>query len=66
MFIENEFNLRQVVYLKTDKDQLPRIITAIKIVPEGLMYELSQGPNNSWHYDFEITETVDVMLTSTN
>lgn len=66
MFIKNEFNIVQVVYLKTDKDQLPRIITAIKIVPEGLMYELSQGPNNSWHYGFELSETVDLMLTTTN
>ncbi|GAB3701359.1 hypothetical protein GCM10027592_29370 [Spirosoma flavus] len=66
MRIDNEFALKQTVYLKTDKEQLPRLVTAIKICPDGLLYELIQGTASSYHYDFEISESVDVLLSSTN
>lgn len=61
MKIENKFNIEQKVYLITDPDQLVRIVTALKILPRGVVYELSCGSTSSEHYDFEITEEKNVM-----
>jgi hypothetical protein len=67
MVIENEFNIGDTVYLKTDKDQAKRIVTGINIRPGGtLIYVLTFETRESDHYDFEISETVDVLQTTTN
>ncbi|MBO0947303.1 hypothetical protein [Fibrella forsythiae] len=58
--------MKQIVYLVTDKEQLPRMVTAIKVTPDCLLYELSQAQNMSTHYDFEISPKLDVMLSTTN
>lgn len=50
-----DFELGQLVYLKTDTDQLPRIVTAIIVKPNLLVYELSQSDKTSDHYAFEIS-----------
>lgn len=61
MVIENKFNIGDNVYLKTDTEQLQRIVTAFKVCGiNSLSYELSCGPNASWHYEFEISETEDI------
>lgn len=65
--IENKFNLEQLVYLRTDKDQLPRLVTGINIRQgDRLLYELSSGSTTSWHNDFEISveKNVEVVLTN--
>jgi len=61
------FELSQTVYLKTDSDQYQRIVTGILIRPSGaIQYELSCGSSASWHYDFEINVTKDVLLSTTD
>lgn len=55
MQINNKFDIGDTVYLKTDPEQLPRIVTAIEITPNEITYRLMQGENNSYHYGFEIT-----------
>lgn len=62
MIIDNKFDLKQIVYLKTDKDQLPRIVVRIQIGLMGLLYCLNQGTLESWHYDFEMTEEKDLLM----
>lgn len=62
MVIENKYKLGQTVYLKTDIEQLPRIVTAIVVNPGDLCYELTQGRDYSKHYDFEISKTENVEL----
>lgn len=60
MVINNKFNIGQTVYLKTDTDQLQRIVTAIKICGDNsFFYELSCGREVSSHYDFEISEEIN-------
>lgn len=59
MVIDNDFELKDTLYLKTDADQLPRILTGITVRPTGLMYELCQGVNVSTHYNFEIQREKD-------
>ncbi len=63
MIIDNKYNFGQIVYLITDIDQQPRIVTEMKIGPEGcVIYELTCGTVTSYHYDFEMSLTVDVEL----
>lgn len=54
------FNLGDLVYLRTDPEQLERIVVAICIRGIGLSYELACGPHGSWHYGIEITYTKDI------
>ena len=58
-----EYNIGSVVYLKTDKDQCKRLVTAIQINGNGgVIYRLASGSTESWHYAFEITTEIDVMI----
>lgn len=66
MTIDNDFNIGQEVYLRTDKDQLMRLVLAIQVKNGTLLYELGCGSSTSWHDDFEISTQADVLLTSTN
>lgn len=62
MVIENRFDLGQTVYLTTDNEQRRRVVSEIKVRQTGLIYELSCGTCTSYHYDFEISETIDVLV----
>lgn len=63
MVIENEFELQQVVYLKTDPDQYARIVLGIEVCPYGdLLYRLQQGSNSSQHYGLEISAEKDLCM----
>ena len=66
MKIDNKFEIGQTVYLKHDKDQLPRMVTAIIVRPGALTFELSGRTAVSNHYDFEVSDQPDVMMSSTN
>jgi len=57
MRINNKFSLEQLVFLITDEDQVPRMITGILVTPNGLIYQLSSGEEEPvFHYDCEISE----------
>lgn len=56
MIIDNEFDINQEVFLKTDVEQSLRLVTAITIRQEAVVYELSCGVMSSWHSPFEISE----------
>lgn len=63
MLIETTFEIGQTVYLKTDKEQCPRIVTSIKIFTNNsIAYFLSCGLIDSSHYDIEMTAEKDVTL----
>ncbi len=66
MIIQNNFNLGQFVYLITDNDQRQRLVTAICVRTNFLEYQLSLGSGSSWHQEFEISETVDVLRNTTS
>lgn len=53
--IDNKFNIGDLVYLKTDMEQLPRMIFAIMVYKDGIVYKTCQGTVTSEHYDFEIS-----------
>lgn len=63
--IDNKYDFGQIVYLKTDKEQKPRIVTRITIGPSMyLLYELSSEINTSPHYEMEISPDKDVVLST--
>lgn len=60
-FQNNWHQIKDIVYLITDVEQLERIVTAIMIrVNHTVLFELSCGNSVSWHYEFEITKTKDI------
>lgn len=64
--IEVAFDIGQVVYLKTDTAQNPRIVFSYKVSNSDTLYELACGTITSIHYDFEISAEINVVLTTTN
>lgn len=62
MNIDNRFELEQSVFLITDTDQLLRIVTAIQVSKNSLIYRLACGTNESWHYDYEIATTKNFLI----
>lgn len=63
MIIENKFNIGQTVYLLTDEDQKPRLITSIIVNKYDLLYQMNNGTLQSTHYDYEISEEKQLQLT---
>lgn len=66
MKLNNKFNLGDHVYLTTDPDQLRRIVIAIQVSLNGLLYLLACGDSSCWHYEIEISNERDVLITTSN
>ena len=56
-----KFDIGQTVYLRTDTNQLERLVTGINIRPNGITYALTNATDESYHYDFEITLDRDIV-----
>lgn len=56
-----KFEIGEIVYLKTDNEQLERFVTGVNIRVGSISYALTNGTNESWHYDFEISKEIDVL-----
>lgn len=50
-----KFLIGETVYLRTDPDQMERLVTGLIIRPGSNLYLLSSGVETSSHYDFEIS-----------
>jgi hypothetical protein len=61
-----EYKLGEIVYLKTDVEQLPRMVTGILFTSEHIEYYLSQGVGETRHLAIEISTEIDVLLVTTN
>lgn len=62
-----EFRISQTVYLRTDKDQNARIVTGIQLRPfNSVMYGVSQGTTESWHFGFELSDERDIIMVTSN
>jgi hypothetical protein len=62
LVIHLEHEMEEMVYLKTDSSQYPRIITDFKWNGGDLLYEVSCGTMSSWHRGYEISKTKDILL----
>lgn len=57
------YEMGDTVYLTTDKEQLPRIITGYSLRPNNTVcYYLSQGTQETIHYGIEISDRVDELM----
>lgn len=65
---EIQLEIGEVVYLKTDREQLPRFVVGYIIRPqESIVYDLQSGGESvTSHYAFEISKEINVLLNSTN
>lgn len=56
MIIDNKYELGQMVFLKTDADQLEHMVTGITIRPNGFfIYSLTIDKLETEHFDIEIS-----------
>jgi hypothetical protein len=54
--MKSNYSLGSLIFLITDSEQLPRIITSIKFsLDGGCLYGVANGINESFHYDGEMT-----------
>lgn len=56
---ELPFQIGQMVYLITDPEQSPRIVTEIMIGGYGVKYGLNLGSLYSEHYEYEMQEEIN-------
>ena len=67
MEIDNEFEIGDTVYLKTDRDQHERIITGIWIRPNGgIRYDVAYIGHETIHYAIELSRERNVIMATTN
>jgi len=59
MEIKTKYGFGDLLFLKTDPEQLSRIVTGVNIYPSGIVYVLSLGANVSYHYEIEVTPKKD-------
>lgn len=60
--VENNFSIEDIVYLKHDPEQLPRMIIEIRIRKYDILYEVQSGTNISSHHDFELSTSKILLL----
>jgi hypothetical protein len=66
MLIDSEHKVTETVYLTTDTEQRPRLVTAILVRESHIMYYLSCGTEETSHYHFEISKEINILLTTNN
>ena len=59
--IDNEFSVRQIVYVKTDTEQKPNIVTAIKVYDKDINYQCSCGNLTTDYCGFELSDEINVL-----
>jgi hypothetical protein len=57
-----EIKIGDVVYLKTDKEQSPRIVTGIMQRPGGFLYYISNSTTETSHYSIEFTTEINELI----
>jgi len=62
MIVDNKFEIGETVYLKTDKEQLPRLVYRFLVYKSDILYGLTQGTGTSEHYDFEISTEKNILI----
>lgn len=55
MKIDNKFEIGQIVYRVTDKEQLPGMVMGFHITQNQIMYLVSDMNTTDKYYDFELS-----------
>jgi hypothetical protein len=56
------FKIGEIVFLKSDCEQLPRIVTGILMRPYGFVYYLSNNTTETSHYEIEISKEENELI----
>lgn len=62
--LSNKHEIGDIVYLKTDPEQQPRIVYCFKVYKNDMLYEIVCGTVTSAHYDFELSLEKNVLITA--
>ena len=55
--INNKFAIGKFVYLKSDDEQLKRLIIGVEIYPDkSYVYKLACGERSGYHFEIEMAE----------
>jgi hypothetical protein len=65
MKIDEAFPIGSCVYIKTDSDQKERLITGIQVRPIGLIYIAALEGTESFHYEMELSDEKNVLISLT-
>lgn len=57
----SDYTFGDILYLKTDIEQLERILCKVTFYQTGIMYGLACGSVFSEHYDFEVSYKRDMV-----
>lgn len=58
----SEYAIGQIVYLKTDVEQLPRMVINIQFTQTSVLYKVINCTVETWHYPIEISATANEAL----
>lgn len=53
--IDTKYEIGDIVYLKTDPEQVERQVFAYIVYRSEIIYKVTMGTTVSEHYDFELT-----------
>lgn len=56
-----KYNIGDIVFIITDKEQVPKQITGILQRPSGYVYYLSNNTNETTHYDIEFSRDINIL-----
>lgn len=56
-----EYSFGDSVYIKTDPNQMEHQITGFTVRPAGILYGCSVNGDESWHYNFELSNEQDMV-----
>jgi len=57
-----KYKIGEIVFLKTDVEQLPRMVTGILLRATNYIYYLSNSTIETTHYEFEITMEINEII----
>jgi hypothetical protein len=60
--VNTDFEIDTIVFLKSDPDQLQRLVTAIIIFDSAIQYRLSCGVEETDHWSHEIVKEKNVIM----
>ena len=60
--MNTRYNIGNIVFLKTDNEQVPRMITGILIRPYGNIFYLSKSDTETTHFEIEFTSDINELI----
>jgi hypothetical protein len=67
IIVRCKLDFGQIVYVKTDINQDPRQVIGVQATADGgMLIKLTIDGDATWHYECEVSEEKDVMLSINN